>query len=149
MKDLQQGEYFETLDALSYLKEYSNLFDERYQKAIDVAYNYIRDSEARTLTKEEIRNLSDWEKEPDWRKETPIWLEGEDNEGSSLNCYATLNYFYWDGESEHEMICDLFGTEICRYVDIDDYGKTWIAWNRKPADDMIGKCIRSKPNDRR
>ena len=149
MKDLQQGEYFETLDALSYLKEYSNLFDERYQKAIDVAYNYIRDSEARTLTKEEIRNLSDWEKEPDWRKETPIWLEGEDNEGCSLNCYATLEYFYWDGENEHEMNCYFFGTEIWQCVDIDNYGKTWIAWNKKPADDMIGKCIRSKPNDRR
>lgn len=83
------------------------------------AWNRRTAPENKPLTLEQLRTMDENE---------PVYLKGKGNAYASL-CYLGA------GTINHEQDCFAayyFGLDEADFLDCDDYGKTWLAYARKP-----------------
>ena len=121
-----------------FLESCSPFLNKETSDAITEVFQCYQNLEPRILSTADIRNLCDYDRTKHWDVETPLWIEGRDEDGYPVNGWRALEVIVWNEENKHHIPADRFGGEIADSLDIDMYRRTWVAWNRKPPDDMLG-----------
>lgn len=124
-----------------FLENCSPFLNKETRDAIAEVFQCYQNSEPRILSTADIRNLCDYDITKRWDAETPLWIEGTDDDGYPINGWRTLGVVTWNEENKHHILVCRFGTDFFDSLDIDMYRRTWVAWNRKPPDDMLGENL--------
>lgn len=82
----------------------------------------LRMEENKPLTLEELRGMDG----------EPVWLVGANDAEIDGNGYAVVDFRYYGGKDTP--ICFWFGNEVEMKPRVNNYGKTWLAYRRRPEE---------------